>query len=92
MSRCEIREVPEVVRTVCDVESMSEVSHERGFAVCERYRFSIYDSMIVASALLANCRALFSEDLQDQRLIDGRLPIRDPPPARRARRGCAAPG
>lgn len=78
MSIVEIREVLEVVRAVCHVEPISEETHDRGLAVCERYRFSIYDSMIVASALLANCRVLFSEDLQDGQLIDSQLTIRNP--------------
>ena len=78
MPVAEIREVLEVVRAVCHVEPISEETHDRGLTVCERYKFSIYDSMIVASALLANCRVLFSEDLHDGQLIDSQLTIRDP--------------
>lgn len=78
MSLTEIREVLDVVRAVCAVESLSEATHDRGLAVSERYRFSVYDSMVVASALLANCRVLYSEDLHDGQLIDEQLTIRDP--------------
>ena len=45
--------------------------------VQSRYRFSLYDSLIVASALEAGCSTLFSEDLQDGQTI-GKLTIRDP--------------
>ena len=78
MSLGEIREILGVVRAVCTVVPISEATHERGLAVSERYRFSIYDSMIVASALLAGCRTLFSEDLQDGQVIDDQLTVRDP--------------
>ena len=78
MSLAEIREVLDVVRAVCAVESLSEATHDRGLAVSVRYRFSVYDSMIVASALLANCRVLYSEDLHDGQVIDEQLTVRDP--------------
>jgi predicted nucleic acid-binding protein len=78
MSLGEIRQVLEVVHAVCDVVPLSEATHDRGLAVCERYGFSIYDSMIVASAPLAGCEVLFSEDLQDGQSIDDQVTIRDP--------------
>ena len=42
-----------------------------------RYRFSFYDSLIVAAALEAGCKSLFSEDLQDGQQIEG-LTITNP--------------
>ena len=78
MSFAEIRELLEVVRAVCAVDPISEATHDRGLAVSERYGFSIYDSMIVSSALLAGCQVLFSEDLQDGQTIDHQLTVRDP--------------
>ncbi|MDD5392467.1 MAG: PIN domain-containing protein [Thiothrix sp.] len=39
--------------------------------------FSFWDSLIVEAALQANCRILFSEDMQDGRQI-GQLTIRNP--------------
>jgi len=78
MSMPEIREFLGVVRAVCTVEPISEATHDRGLAVSERYGFSIYDSMIVASALLAGCATLFSEDLQDGQVIDDQLTVRNP--------------
>ena len=43
-----------------------------------RYRFSYYDSLIVASALSANCAILYSEDMQHEQVIEGRLTIINP--------------
>lgn len=47
-------------------------------AVAERYGFSHYDSLIVATALDAGCEALYSEDMQHGQVIDGRLTIVNP--------------
>lgn len=48
-------------------------THQTGLRLAERYGFSIYDSFIVAAALDAGCDTLWSEDMQDGLLVDGRL-------------------
>ena len=78
MSLQEIREVLGIVRAVCHITPISEAVHDRGLTICERYKYSIYDSMIIAAALLAECAVLFSEDLHDGQIIDSQLTIRDP--------------
>ena len=78
MSLREIREMLGIVRAVCHVTPISEAVHDRGLTIYERYQFSIYDSMIIAAALLAECAVLFSEDLHDGQIIDSQLTIRDP--------------
>jgi predicted nucleic acid-binding protein len=44
---------------------------EGAWRIQDRYGLSIWDSLIVSAALLAGCRYLLSEDLQDGQLIDG---------------------
>ena len=78
MSWAEIREVLKTIRALCRIEPISLETHDCGLALSERYGFSIYDSMILASALLADCTALLTEDLQDAQSIDGRLTVRNP--------------
>jgi predicted nucleic acid-binding protein len=46
--------------------------------IAERYNLSIYDAMIAASALTADCDTLWSEDMQHGMVIDGRLRIINP--------------
>jgi predicted nucleic acid-binding protein len=53
-------------------------THETGLALAERYGLSVYDAMIAASALLADCDRLWSEDMQHGMVISGRLQIVDP--------------
>jgi predicted nucleic acid-binding protein len=51
--------------------------HDKGSEIAERSGFSFYDSVIVASALLAECKVLYSEDLQHQ-VIEKRLTVINP--------------
>jgi predicted nucleic acid-binding protein len=53
-------------------------THERRLDICKRYRIGIYDGLIVAAALLADCDTLYSEDLHDGLLVEGRLQVVNP--------------
>jgi predicted nucleic acid-binding protein len=78
LSWSEIKDILGPIRAVCDIEPLSLGSHERGIEVAERYGFSFFDAMIVASALGAGCNVLYSEDLQHDQLIGNRLRVRNP--------------
>lgn len=78
MSWREVLEVTTLVRSLCQVAPVTVETHERGLQLAQRLKFAVYDSMIVASALLAGCATLYSEDLQHGQVIDGRLTIRNP--------------
>ena len=67
----EIQECLDPIRHVCGVEPVTLETHLRGLELAQRYGFSIYDSMIVAAALLAGCEILYSEDWQDGQRIEG---------------------
>ncbi len=78
MSWIEIREVLAQVRAVCAIEPVTVETHERALRLAERYGMSIYDALIVSAALLANCKTLHSEDMQDGQVIERQLTIRNP--------------
>ena len=78
MSIAEIREVLAVIRAVCRVVPVSEQTHDLGLQFAERYRLSIYDSMILAAAQLAGCELVLSEDMQDGQMFDESLEVRNP--------------
>ncbi len=50
----------------------------KSWEIRSRYNYSVYDSLIVASALEADCNVLYSEDLQHQQLIESKLRIINP--------------
>lgn len=78
MPFAEIQEILSQIRMICSVEPITVNIHDRGLQIAEHYGFSIYDAMIVATALLADRNILYSEDLQDGQLIDDRMIIRNP--------------
>jgi len=78
MSWSEIRDVLTPIRTICEIEPLTIETHDRGIEIAERYGLSFYDAMILASALSAGCKILYSEDLQDGQVIDRQLRIRNP--------------
>jgi predicted nucleic acid-binding protein len=74
----EVTEILDTVRAVCDVEPVAIETRDRALAVLERYGFSLYDSMLIAAALIAGCKVLYCEDLQHGQLIERQLRIVDP--------------
>jgi predicted nucleic acid-binding protein len=84
MPLAEVREVLDQVRAVCAVEPITIETHERALSIVERYGLPIYDALIVSAALLAGCKTLHSEDMQDGQVIDRKLTIRNPFAVRQA--------
>ena len=78
MSIAEIREVLATIRAVCTIVPLGEETHDMGLHVAERYGLSVYDAMIAVAALLAGCKTLMSEDMQDGQVLEGRLQVRNP--------------
>jgi predicted nucleic acid-binding protein len=74
----DVNEILGLIRALCSVESLTIETHEMGRRVAERYKLSVYDALIVASALLAGCETLYSEDMHDGLLVDHQLRIRNP--------------
>jgi predicted nucleic acid-binding protein len=78
MSWAEVAEVLDTIRVICPVEALTVETHDRGRSLAERYGFSVYDAMIVASALLADCTILYSEDMQHGLHVEKRLTVHNP--------------
>lgn len=62
----------------CDVFCLSLDTLATAFEVRERYRFSWWDSLIVASALETQCEFLYTEDMQHGQVIDNSLQVINP--------------
>jgi predicted nucleic acid-binding protein len=52
--------------------------HEAARTIAEKHGYGIYDALVIAAALEANCSILYSEDLQDGQRINDHLSIRNP--------------
>ena len=66
------------LRGLLTVHPVTVEIHETGLALAEHYKLSIYDAMIAASALHADCDTLWSEDMQHGMALDVRLRIVNP--------------
>ena len=73
----EIREILSTIQGVCIVKPLDIETHKLGLELAERYGFSIYDGMIVAAAVRAECTILYTEDLQQGQMI-AKMQIRNP--------------
>jgi predicted nucleic acid-binding protein len=78
MSWPEARGFLSILRGLLRVHSVTTEVHENGLTLAERYNLSVYDAMIAASALAAECETLWSEDMQHGMVIDSRLRIVNP--------------
>jgi predicted nucleic acid-binding protein len=78
MSWTETRAFLSMIRGLLPVQPLTIDIHETALALAERYGLSIYDGVIAASALHADCDTLWSEDMQEGIVIDGRLRVVNP--------------
>ena len=75
----EVQLALESVTVLCpDPLPITIETHKEALAIAQKYGFRIYDALIVAAALEAGCTILYSEDLQHEQLIDGKLTVRNP--------------
>ena len=75
----EVRDSLAAIRTlVGTVLSIDIDTHAEGLRIAERHGYGIFDALMIASALRADCGTLWSEDMQDGIVIDGRLRIANP--------------
>ncbi len=83
MSWDEVTEALSAIRTLCPSPvAIAIETHDSALNIAQNHGFHIYDALVVASALHANCETLYTEDLQDGQIIAGRLTIRNPFPPR----------
>jgi len=60
------------------VSSIRESTVKSALEIKQRYIYSYWDSLIIASAIDTGCECLYSEDMQHKHLIEGKLRIINP--------------
>ncbi len=73
-----IEETLSIVRILCRGEPLTLSVHEAAVALTRGHNFSFYDALIVASARIAGCDTLFTEDMQHGRVVENVLTIVNP--------------
>jgi predicted nucleic acid-binding protein len=74
----QIRAVVKEYTEQFEIANVSVNTIETALNLAERYQYSYFDSLIVASALEVGCQILYSEDLQYGQQIDHQLRIVNP--------------
>jgi predicted nucleic acid-binding protein len=78
MSWAQVRQLVDDVLLFCpNAQPLTEQTHREAMRISERYGYSLWDDLILASALEAGCTTLYSEDMQHGQIIDG-LRIENP--------------
>ena len=73
----DVREALDALRAGCEVIPLTVEIHEGALTITEKYGFSFYDSLILAAAMQAKCRTVYSEDMQNGQIVQG-VTIRNP--------------
>lgn len=73
----ELNEMLVIFKQAFEVRPVDLATHESGVRIAERSRLSLYDAMIVAAALQADCKTVYSEDMQDGMAVGG-VTVRNP--------------
>ena len=71
-------DIQKAIDEICSACSVTVVSVDvigQALALHERYGYSYYDCLMLASALSAGCRYLLSEDMADTQVIEDKLTI-----------------
>jgi predicted nucleic acid-binding protein len=63
--------IDSILRTCPNPLPLTLETHRAGLRICERYEYSMYDGLILATALEGGCTKLYSEDMQHGQIIDG---------------------
>lgn len=74
-----IDEALAAIRVLCPLPLPLTIdTHDAGRRIAAKYGYTMFDGLIAASGLEAECDTLYSEDLQDGQVIEGRLTVRNP--------------
>ena len=74
----DIREKASEILNDMEIVSITPALVRASWKIKDKYRYSYWDSMIIASALDSNCNILYSEDMQHGQVIDKVLTILNP--------------
>jgi predicted nucleic acid-binding protein len=65
------------IAAVCTVTPVDQDVIKKALRLHRQYKYSYYDCLIIASALIYNCSYLLTEDLQDRQVIERSLAVRN---------------
>lgn len=68
-----------LVRTLCPtILPMDIDTHLMAIDIAKRHKLSVFDALVIATALQGGCETLWSEDMQHGHIVEDRLRIANP--------------
>jgi len=77
-SWAQVNHVLDLTERLLQVEPLTLDVHRQGRVLAMRYSLSVYDAMIAAAALQADCQVLYSEDMQHGLQLGPQLRVENP--------------
>jgi len=71
----EVKKIIKGINSNCKVGLVNHDTVQKALDLKDKYGYSYYDSLIIASAIESGCEKLFSEDMQDGQIIESTLEI-----------------
>ncbi|MGH8729353.1 MAG: PIN domain-containing protein [Burkholderiales bacterium] len=85
LPEAQIAKVIDEITSACDVTLVNPEMILASLRLAEKYRYSFYDSLIIAASLASGANFLYSEDLQHGQRIESSLVIKSPFRRKRAK-------
>ena len=74
----DIKKIVNDIHNICEVRLVQKQAALNALDLKERYGFSFFDCLMISSALESSCGILYSEDMADGQMIEGKLKIINP--------------
>jgi len=71
----EVKEVITAINDSCEVNIITFETVQKALDIKNKYDYSYYDSLILATAVMGGCDYVCSEDLHDGQMIDNKVEI-----------------
>lgn len=78
LNNVEILEVVDDLFRLFTIETIDQQVIQKALSIADKYHYSYFDSLMLASALQAECLILYSEDMQHNHVLEKKLKIINP--------------
>jgi predicted nucleic acid-binding protein len=72
-----VKNIVNQICETCNLIAVDETTVVKALDLHEKYGFSYYDSLMLASALECDCQYILSEDMANNQIIEGSLTIKN---------------
>ncbi len=70
--------IDENIVKISHIAPLCFLTYKKSYEIRANYNISFWDSLVISSAILNSCNIIYSEDMQDNLIIDKKLRILNP--------------